>query len=46
MSIEQDVDRLADQAIAGINGASSLPDLDGVRVAYLGKKGELTALLK
>lgn len=46
MSIEQDVDRLAGEALASVNGASSLPDLDAVRVAYLGKKGELTALLK
>ncbi len=46
MSIEQDVDRLAEQALASIGDASSLPDLDAVRVAYLGKKGELTALLK
>ncbi len=46
MSIEQDVDRLAGTAIDSISNAKSLQELDAVRVAYLGKKGELTALLK
>ena len=46
MSIEQTVDQLADAAIQNISKAPDLKDLDSVRVAYLGKKGELTALLK
>lgn len=46
MSIEQDVERLATAAVDAINGAGNLQDLDTVRVSYLGKKGELTALLK
>ena len=46
MSIEQDVDKLASSAVTRIDDACTLADLDAVRVSYLGKKGELTALLK
>ncbi len=33
-------------ALAAINGAQAAAELDAVRVQYLGKKGELTAVLK
>jgi len=46
MSIEQTVDQLASTALERISAATSLQELDAVRVSYLGKKGELTALLK
>ncbi len=42
----QDIQKLVDAAIAEIDAASELAALDAVRVAYLGKKGKLTALLK
>ena len=42
----QDIQKLVDAAIAEIDAASELAALDAVRVAYLGKKGNLTALLK
>ncbi|MBR4867776.1 MAG: phenylalanine--tRNA ligase subunit alpha, partial [Clostridia bacterium] len=34
------------QAIQALQAADSLAALDELRVAYLGKKGELTAILK
>jgi len=37
---------LTEKALALVNNASDLGTLDQVRVDYLGKKGELTALLK
>ena len=37
---------LIDKAAAEIAAAEDLPALDAVRVAYLGKKGSLTALMK
>ncbi len=37
---------IVDQALAAIEQAADLPALDQVRVRYLGKKGEITALLK
>ncbi|BFM06800.1 phenylalanine--tRNA ligase subunit alpha [Halioxenophilus aromaticivorans] len=37
---------LTEQALAMVNNAEDLATLDQVRVDYLGKKGELTALLK
>ncbi len=42
----QDIQKLVDAASAEIDAASELAALDAVRVSYLGKKGELTALLK
>ncbi|GJM06872.1 MAG: phenylalanine--tRNA ligase alpha subunit [marine bacterium B5-7] len=41
-----DLDKLAQAAEKGIAEAENLPALDQVRVHYLGKKGELTSLLK
>ena len=37
---------ISDEALALIDNAENLPVLDQVRVDYLGKKGQLTALLK
>jgi len=42
----QDLDSLLQGALADVQRAASLPDLDEVRVRLLGKKGELTARLK
>ena len=42
----QDLSALIEKAEAQIASASSLSELDAVRVAFLGKKGELTALMK
>lgn len=42
----QDLDGLVGAASAEIAAAPDLPALDAVRVRYLGKKGEITALLK
>jgi phenylalanyl-tRNA synthetase alpha chain len=42
----QELQKLVDAAIAEIEAAAELAALDVVRVSYLGKKGELTGLLK
>ena len=42
----QELKELVDAANAEIDAAAELSALDAVRVAYLGKKGKLTALLK
>ena len=42
----QSLSELLDQAASAIDAAADLAALDAVRVAYLGKKGELTARLK
>ena len=42
----QELAKLVDAANAEIDAATELSALDAVRVAYLGKKGQLTALLK
>jgi len=42
----QDLEQMISEAEAAIDAASSLSDLDQLRVRYLGKKGELTDLLK
>lgn len=38
--------KIREEAIAAIENAGGLPELNDVRVAFLGKKGELTAVLK
>ncbi|RUM83493.1 MAG: phenylalanine--tRNA ligase subunit alpha [Candidatus Thioglobus sp.] len=40
------INTILDQATASIAAAESLKELDDLRVKFLGKKGELTALLK
>ena len=42
----QSLSELLDQAASAIDAAADLAALDAVRVAYLGKKGELTTRLK
>lgn len=42
----QDLDALQQTAIARVDAAADVASLEAVRVALLGKKGELTALLK
>jgi phenylalanyl-tRNA synthetase alpha chain len=44
--VSQDLENLLQQASAAINQSSDMAALDAVRVAYLGKKGEITAQLK
>ena len=41
-----DLQKLTADALETINAADNLEALDQVRVNYLGKKGELTSLLK
>jgi len=42
----QDLDKLLDAALSEVTAAADLASLDQARVQYLGKKGELTQLLK
>ncbi len=42
----ENLSTLTDEAIAQVKNAEALATLDNVRVDYLGKKGQLTALLK
>ena len=44
--MSQDLENLLQQASAAISQSSDMAALDAVRVAYLGKKGEITAQLK
>jgi phenylalanyl-tRNA synthetase alpha chain len=44
--MEQQLKQLEQEALAKIEAASSLKELNDVRVAYLGKKGPITDLLK
>jgi phenylalanyl-tRNA synthetase alpha chain len=44
--VTQDLDTLLEQASRSISQSSDMAALDAVRVAYLGKKGEITAQLK
>jgi len=44
--LNESLDELTARAHAEIDGSSDLAALDGVRVAFLGKKGELTSQLK
>ena len=44
--MSQDLDSLFDAASQAVSGAADLAALDGVRVTYLGKKGEITEQLK
>lgn len=44
--MSQELDNLLENAIQAISQSKDLASLDSVRVAYLGKKGEITARLK
>ncbi len=42
----ESLDNILESALAGVDAATELAQLDAVRVEYLGKKGQVTALLK
>ncbi len=44
--MSQELDNLLEKAIQAISHSQDLASLDSIRVAYLGKKGEITARLK
>lgn len=44
--MQEDINFIQKEAITAIAQASSVADLDAVRVAFLGKKGKLTEILK
>lgn len=46
MAITDELRTVEAAAVAAVSQAASLEELDAVRVAYLGKKGELTAILR
>ena len=45
-NLDNTLDTLVASALSAVEAAADAPSLDEVRVQYLGKKGELTALLK
>jgi len=44
--MKQQLEKIRQEALAAMNAAADQQELDGLRVKYLGKKGELTAVLK
>ena len=44
--MKQQLEDIKSRALASLDAAVSPPDLEELRVKFLGKKGELTALLK
>jgi phenylalanyl-tRNA synthetase alpha chain len=46
MTVLEELELARDEALAAIGAASTLAELDTVRVAYLGKKGSLTGVLR
>ena len=44
--MEQELQRIKAEALDAIKGAADQQALQDIRVKYLGKKGEVTALLK
>ena len=44
--MKQQLEQIKNQAIEELKSAADLKAVDDVRVKYLGKKGELTAILK
>ena len=42
----ENLESLTEEAIEAVKQAADLPSLDALRVSYLGKKGQITALLK
>jgi len=46
MSIQDELERQRDEALSRLAEANSLAELDAVRVAFLGKKGSLTGVLR
>ena len=44
--MEQQVEKIKQTALSEIKNVNDLHDLEEIKVKYLGKKGELTAILK
>ena len=44
--MKEQLAKIRGEALAAMEGAQSAAELDALRVQYLGKKGELTAVLK
>ena len=44
--MKQQLENIKALALEHVKGAQDLAELDAIRVKYLGKKGELTAILK
>ena len=44
--MKEKLEQIRAEALAALGGAKDAQELDGLRVKYLGKKGELTAVLK
>lgn len=44
--MKQRLEEIKSAAIAAIDAAATMPEIEEIRVKYLGKKGELTAILK
>ncbi|MEG0441341.1 MAG: phenylalanine--tRNA ligase subunit alpha [Oscillospiraceae bacterium] len=44
--MKEDLAKIKEEALAALAGTEAAADLDALRVKYLGKKGELTAVLK
>ena len=44
--MKEQLAKIRAEALSAFEGAQSALDLDAIRVKYLGKKGELTAVLK
>src|SRR5699024_7988850 len=45
-AMKEQLEQIRREAVAAMAGAGSAQELDALRVKYLGKKGELTAVLK
>ena len=46
MAIKEQLDKIREEALSAINAADLESAVEELRVKYLGKKGELTAILK
>ena len=44
--MKEQLEKIKSEALAKLNAADKLDTLNEIRVAYLGKKGELTTVLK
>ena len=44
--MEEKIKKIKDEAINSINSVNELKTLDDIRVKYLGKKDELTSILR
>ena len=44
--MKEQIAKIKENALAEISNSKTLQELENVRVKYLGKKGELTAVLK